>query len=176
MSKFFVVELQPGCWIAAWEGDPGRTLVLSSAQRFESEHLASIALADARQYRPFINARILEDRMSIKELMTDEEKAALEAGLVGIGQVMALVPIVDGRVDKLAERIEKLEKRIEELNSEIDKTQRTMAARIFEEGVARIGALAAVEKRLAALERLMDLIAHPLIALFTDAQAALRDS
>ena len=72
----------------------------------------------------------------------------------------------------------KLEKRIEEMSAEIDKTQSTMAARIFEEGVARIGALAAVEKRIDALEAhiaeleahidalggLMSKIAHPLAA------------
>ena len=41
----------------------------------------------------------------------------------------------------------------------------------------RIDALEAkLEKRLAALERLMDLIPQLLIDLFTDAQAALRDS
>ena len=32
----YVVELQPGCWIAPWKGDPGRTEVLSSAKLFST--------------------------------------------------------------------------------------------------------------------------------------------
>ena len=58
----WVVELQPGCWLAPWDGDPGRTLVLGTACTFIQEDHATHALAYARTFRPFPNAavRLLE--------------------------------------------------------------------------------------------------------------------
>jgi hypothetical protein len=44
----FVVEIQPGCWIAPWRGDPGRTLVFTSSKRFKSERAARAAIARHR--------------------------------------------------------------------------------------------------------------------------------
>lgn len=49
----FIIELQPGCWIAAMEGDPGRTLKRQNAKVFKSLSRAVNALANARQYRHF---------------------------------------------------------------------------------------------------------------------------
>ena len=47
----YVVELQPGCWLAPWKGDPGRTEVLSSAKLFDSVATARRALTIARHAR-----------------------------------------------------------------------------------------------------------------------------
>jgi hypothetical protein len=49
----WIVELEPGVWIAPISGDPGRTLVVEHATVFSSRKLAGRALDDARSYRPF---------------------------------------------------------------------------------------------------------------------------
>jgi hypothetical protein len=56
----YIVELQPGCWIAPWQGDPGRTLVERSARRYVSVESAQRALKKARFYSPFVNAKLVE--------------------------------------------------------------------------------------------------------------------
>ena len=48
-QPYYIVEIQPGCWLAPWKGDPGRTLVESSARRFGSRHGAAVALGIAQQ-------------------------------------------------------------------------------------------------------------------------------
>ena len=45
----FIVRLEPGVWIAAQEGDPGRTTVKASARRFDTERSARRALSKARR-------------------------------------------------------------------------------------------------------------------------------
>jgi hypothetical protein len=37
----FIIELAPDMWIAPWTGDPGRTLVRSSALTFDSQAKAN---------------------------------------------------------------------------------------------------------------------------------------
>lgn len=54
----WTVELEPGVWIAAWDGDPGRTLRRQNATQFVSCRGAERALARARNHRPFAAARI----------------------------------------------------------------------------------------------------------------------
>lgn len=54
----FIVELQTGMWIAPWSGDPGRTLVKKTAQKYKTERGAKIALKCARRYSPFKDAKI----------------------------------------------------------------------------------------------------------------------
>lgn len=54
----YIVRLESGCWIAPWKGDPGRTCVRDNAQRYATPAAAKRALAQARQYRPFADARI----------------------------------------------------------------------------------------------------------------------
>ena len=54
------VLLEPGVWIADWEGDPGRTHVEENAQEFDTLKEASKALEKARTYRPFKGAQIIE--------------------------------------------------------------------------------------------------------------------
>lgn len=45
-----IVELEEGCWLAPWRGDPGRTLVRESAKRFKSARAARAALARHRAF------------------------------------------------------------------------------------------------------------------------------
>ena len=54
----YVVELEKGCWIAGWEGDPGRTLKIENAKRFGRKGWAKRGLKLARDYRPFEKAKI----------------------------------------------------------------------------------------------------------------------
>ena len=56
----YIVELQKGCWIADWEGDPGRTIMKENAKLFHSKWKAENALIRARFYRPFRDARIVK--------------------------------------------------------------------------------------------------------------------
>ena len=58
MSGFYI-QLERGCWLAPWTGDPGRTMVEASAKRFPSRQSAERALGQARRFRPFSNAVIL---------------------------------------------------------------------------------------------------------------------
>lgn len=45
------VELEPGVWLAPWDGDPGRTLVKASATVFPTVNEASAALDRASDFR-----------------------------------------------------------------------------------------------------------------------------
>ncbi len=56
-----VVQLEPGVWLAAIEGDPGRTMVLDNAKSFPDIVSAARALSAARKYRPFEHASIDAD-------------------------------------------------------------------------------------------------------------------
>ena len=49
----YVVELEPGVWIAPWEGDPGRTLKLENAERFVGIREAETSLTKAKTFRQF---------------------------------------------------------------------------------------------------------------------------
>lgn len=57
-EPLYVVELQPMCWLAIWPGDPGRTLRLSDAKHYATEHGARTALGMARRYRTFRSAEV----------------------------------------------------------------------------------------------------------------------
>lgn len=49
----WIVELDKGCWLAPWGGDPGRTLVRESAKKYRSEHAANCAMLRAKRvFRP----------------------------------------------------------------------------------------------------------------------------
>ena len=52
------VKLEENCWLADWEGDPGRTIVEENAKEYFNMKSALMALKKAREYRPFINAEI----------------------------------------------------------------------------------------------------------------------
>jgi hypothetical protein len=55
----WIVELEAGCWIAPWEGGPGRTLSMAAAKRFITQHKAEMALKRARKYRDFPSGRVV---------------------------------------------------------------------------------------------------------------------
>ena len=48
----YIVQIGKDCWLAPWEGDPGRTLVKDSARRFSSITSANRAITEARKVRP----------------------------------------------------------------------------------------------------------------------------
>lgn len=54
----YIVELQPGVWLAPWTGDPGRTQVKFKARQYDQRSSAKCALTFARKYRAFEDARI----------------------------------------------------------------------------------------------------------------------
>ena len=54
----FILKLEIDCWVAEWDGDPGRTIVKENAQQFKTDKLAQKALGNAQKYRPFENAEI----------------------------------------------------------------------------------------------------------------------
>jgi len=56
----WVVQLESGCWLAPWSGDPGRTCDIKNAQRFDTKVLAEEALIQARMYREFSEAFVDE--------------------------------------------------------------------------------------------------------------------
>lgn len=57
-DAMFIVELETGVWLAPMAGDPGRTLVKGSAQKFETQGAAKSALREARKFRTFKSAKI----------------------------------------------------------------------------------------------------------------------
>lgn len=61
MEEIVKVKLEKGVWLDTGDGDPSRTLVEENAYDFENMDAALEALADARTYRPFPNAEIVED-------------------------------------------------------------------------------------------------------------------
>ena len=56
----FLVKLEKNCWLADWEGDPGRTTVEENAKEFKTFRSAKMALKKALKYREFKNNEILE--------------------------------------------------------------------------------------------------------------------
>ncbi len=60
----FIVELEAGVWYAEWEGGPGRTLKKRSARRFDSKKDARTAIVEARKYRPFEGAKVVDAGLS----------------------------------------------------------------------------------------------------------------
>lgn len=54
----FIVQLEPGVWLADGEGDPPRTLDRQQAEPYATPASAGRALLHARKFRPFDSARI----------------------------------------------------------------------------------------------------------------------
>ena len=48
-------------FLAPWSGDPGRTCVYESANRYDSISSATFALAHARKYHDFVDAKIIKE-------------------------------------------------------------------------------------------------------------------
>lgn len=55
----YVLDLEPWVWTAPGSGDPARTSMVHLAMRYGRRDRALAALARARTYRPFPNARIV---------------------------------------------------------------------------------------------------------------------
>ena len=49
----WIVEIEQGCWLAPWTGDPGRTLVRENSKQYKSEGAAKWALNRAKGMYPF---------------------------------------------------------------------------------------------------------------------------
>ena len=56
----YIVKLEEKCWLAPWDGDPGRTVVEKNAENFGSEESAKHALKEAQKFRPFKFAEVHE--------------------------------------------------------------------------------------------------------------------
>ena len=56
----YIVEIEEGLFLAKWSGDPGRTLIEKSARRYKDVSAATYALARARRFRDFPDARICQ--------------------------------------------------------------------------------------------------------------------
>lgn len=54
----WIVELEPGVWLAEGEGDPPRTLNIQNAHIFEFVTQAHRAMVTARTFRDFQHARV----------------------------------------------------------------------------------------------------------------------
>ncbi len=54
----WIVELEPGVFLAETYGDPGRTLQIEHAVTYSSHARASRALRDAQKLRPFEFGRV----------------------------------------------------------------------------------------------------------------------
>jgi hypothetical protein len=48
-----ILNMSSPCWLAPWEGDPGRTLVLNNASVYKSHIEAEEAIVRARASHPF---------------------------------------------------------------------------------------------------------------------------
>ena len=63
MNYIVVLETCNGiatCYLAGWEGDPGRTCIEESAKKYKTIAEATYSLARARKYNEFINAQIIK--------------------------------------------------------------------------------------------------------------------
>ena len=56
----YIIELEKDVWLAEWKGDPGRTLKIENAQKYTDLKEAQSDLIQARTYRPFKKAKILQ--------------------------------------------------------------------------------------------------------------------
>lgn len=57
--KQYIVELEPGCWLARWRGDPGRTTRKDCAKHFRTKQLATEAKAKAIRLRNYRHAKVI---------------------------------------------------------------------------------------------------------------------
>lgn len=66
----WIIELESGCWLAPWDGDPGRTLVKASAKQFRSRDTAVKSLMAAMKHREFTNPSV-EHFLPVKEAIAN---------------------------------------------------------------------------------------------------------
>lgn len=70
----FVVELCKDCWLADWDGDPGRTTHIMNSKVYLTKAYAELDLEKARKFRKFESAEIrpLEDMPDNYTLSDDQ--------------------------------------------------------------------------------------------------------
>lgn len=70
----FVVELCDDCWLADWDGDPGRTTRIMNSKVYLIKASAELDLENARKFKKFENAKIqsLKDTPDDYKLSDDE--------------------------------------------------------------------------------------------------------
>lgn len=56
----YIVELEPGAWLAPWPGDPGRTCVQANARQYKTAAAARAAITRARKMRMFTISTVVE--------------------------------------------------------------------------------------------------------------------
>lgn len=56
----FIVEIEPGCWLAVWKGDPGRTYGRHAARLYRTRRGANLAAARAARLRPGLKPKIVD--------------------------------------------------------------------------------------------------------------------
>lgn len=56
----YIIELEKGVYFVSMKGDPKRTLIESNARRYPSIRSATYGLANARAYRDFPCAQIVQ--------------------------------------------------------------------------------------------------------------------
>lgn len=54
----YIVQLADGCWLTKGMGDPPRTRLRENASRYKDKSCATYALAYARRFRDFDDAKI----------------------------------------------------------------------------------------------------------------------
>ena len=54
----WIVQIEPGVYLAEGDGDPARTMQIDNAKQFNSHPRARIALMSARRYRAFLDATV----------------------------------------------------------------------------------------------------------------------
>jgi hypothetical protein len=59
MGESYIVELEPGVYLADYVGDPGRTLVKKLAWVFDNDKKAKDQLRLSRRYKDFKYAKII---------------------------------------------------------------------------------------------------------------------
>ena len=65
----YIIQLARTSWVADWEGDPGRTLVLQNAKIFSHKSIAERTLkglSKRYEHRDFNKARIIEVEIIVK--------------------------------------------------------------------------------------------------------------
>lgn len=53
MSKVVRIQSKNECYLASWEGDPGRTLIKRNAIIFDNNKEAETAISEAKKTHPF---------------------------------------------------------------------------------------------------------------------------
>lgn len=76
----WIVELEPGVFLADGNGDPPRTLLKTSARQFLSHPRACIARNKAREFRPFAGAKVTLAEVTPNAVLSGGPRSGTSAG------------------------------------------------------------------------------------------------